>query len=293
MIKKNIFYSLIFFFVFLGCSKKEEGIRLPYDYSVVEEVDIKDILAQAKWDTRVVAEGVTWKSYQFNKLFDGKQYLSLLEVDLSKGVTFDIPYVTSGFLKTSEAAIKQNALVAFNGSYFNTTSGGSTVFFKKEGQIIKETNSGFSSYRENGAIAFGSTGVPSIIIKPSTGWKAIEQPTALAAGPLLILNNQELNHVDVDFNTSKNPRTAVGITKDNKLLVLVVDGRSSQSRGVTIPELSKLMYTLGCVAALNLDGGGSSTAWVKGFGVVNHPSDNGKFDHEGERGVATVITVKQ
>src|SRR5690606_10323465 len=77
-----------------------------------------------------------------------------------------------------------------------------------------------------------------------------------------------------------------------KLMVVVVDGRSSQSQGLTIPQLSSLMEALGCTSALNYDGGGSSTAWVKNEGIVNFPSDNGKFDHEGERGVATVFTVK-
>ena len=76
------------------------------------------------------------------------------------------------------------------------------------------------------------------------------------------------------------------------MIVVVVDGRSSQSQGLTIPQLSSLMKALGCVSAVNYDGGGSSTAWVKGEGVVNFPSDNGKFDHEGERAVATVFTVK-
>lgn len=293
MIKKNIFYSIIFLFVFFGCSKNDEGTRLPYDYSVVEEVDVEGIISQAKWDSRIVSEGISWKNYQFTKLYDGKQFVTILEVDLTKSPVFDIPYVTNGFIKTSEAAVSNTALVAFNGSYFNTTSGGSTVFFKKDGMIIKETNAGFNTYRENGAITFDNAGVPSIVMKPTGGWKTLDQPTALAGGPLLIINNKELDQLNVDFNTAKHPRTAVGVTADNRLLVVVVDGRSSQSRGLSIPELSKVMHSLGCVSALNLDGGGSSTAWVNGFGVVNHPSDNGKFDNEGERGVATVITVKK
>jgi exopolysaccharide biosynthesis protein len=52
------------------------------------------------------------------------------------------------------------------------------------------------------------------------------------------------------------------------------------------------MLALGCRSAVNMDGGGSSTAWVNGNGVVNHPTDNGLFDHQGERGVATVFTIK-
>ncbi len=128
--------------------------------------------------------------------------------------------------------------------------------------------------------------------KPAGGWGTLSATAALAGGPLLMQNGQVLEQLNVDFNTSRHPRTAVGLTKDNKLIVAVIDGRSSQSQGLTIPQLGELMAALGCTSALNYDGGGSSTAWVKGEGVVNYPSDNGKFDHEGERAVATVFTVK-
>lgn len=54
-------------------------------------------------------------------------------------------------------------------------------------------------------------------------------------------------------------------------------------------ELAELMAVLGCSVAINLDGGGSSTAGLKTRGVVNYPSDNVKFNKEGKRGVATAI----
>lgn len=74
------------------------------------------------------------------------------------------------------------------------------------------------------------------------------------------------------------PRTAVGIDADGRrLLLLVVDGRSSASRGYTMVELANMMLALGAENALNLDGGGSSTMYsrlVTGeMGVVNEPSD--------------------
>ena len=74
------------------------------------------------------------------------------------------------------------------------------------------------------------------------------------------------------------PRTAVGIDVDGrKLLLLVVDGRSAASRGMTMVELANLMQSLGADNALNLDGGGSSTMYsrrVTGeMGVINDPSD--------------------
>lgn len=70
------------------------------------------------------------------------------------------------------------------------------------------------------------------------------------------------------------PRTAVGYSRDRATLTLVVvDGRSTSSVGMTIDELAVLMASFGVDRAMNLDGGGSSTMWVDGRGVVNRPSD--------------------
>lgn len=290
--KKNFLYSLMLLFLVFACTKKNEGTQLPYDYSQVGKVDLKEILSKTQWKTKEVAPGLVWKYYQFPQIFDSRQYINILEVDLKKGYKIEIPYVKSGFLKTSEAATDKNALMAFNGSYFNTTTGGSTVFFKYDGQVINNTVAGFNAYRENGAVVLDNGGMPKVVGKPTAGWTALTEPVALAGGPLLMLDGKELTQLEVVFNTTRHPRTAIGITADGKMIVVVVDGRSSQSQGLTIPQLSELMAALGCTQALNLDGGGSSTAWVKGEGVVNFPTDNGKFDHEGERGVATVFTIK-
>ncbi|MCW8313084.1 phosphodiester glycosidase family protein [Sphingobacterium sp. InxBP1] len=289
--KRNFIYSLLLLFLVISCKKNEGGTQLPYDYSIPQQEDLAEIIHTAAWNTKTVADGVVWKYYQFPRIFESKQYVNVFEIDLKKGRQLEIPYVKTGFLKTSAAATAKGALVAFNGSYFNTSTGGSTVFFKYDGQVINQTVNGFNSYRENGAFTFTGQSYQ-IVPKPAGGWGTLSATAALAGGPLLMQNGQVLEQLNVDFNTSRHPRTAVGLTKDNKLIVAVIDGRSSQSQGLTIPQLGQLMAALGCTSALNYDGGGSSTAWVKGEGVVNYPSDNGKFDHEGERAVATVFTVK-
>ena len=89
-----------------------------------------------------------------------------------------------------------------------------------------------------------------------------------------------------------NPRTAIGIDeKGTKLFILVVDGRSDKSRGMTYGQLSKAMVDLGCFTAINLDGGGSSTIVMrdpetKELKILNHPSDRR------ERPVANVLGVR-
>jgi len=67
------------------------------------------------------------------------------------------------------------------------------------------------------------------------------------------------------------PRTAAGQTGDGALMLLVVDGRQPESRGVNLQELAEIMRDLGAVQALNLDGGGSTALVVDGV-LLNRPT---------------------
>ena len=64
-------------------------------------------------------------------------------------------------------------------------------------------------------------------------------------------------------------RTAVGYREDGSVILLIVDGRISTSQGATTLEMAAIMKGLGCVGALNLDGGGSTGMWVRGGGHLN------------------------
>lgn len=124
----------------------------------------------------------------------------------------------------------------------------------------------------------------SLIVSPD-----LEVISALGAGPRLVKGGR----VEIPFSwewfsssllRSRAPRTAVGITRTGKLVLVTVDGRSRANTGMTLHELARLMIRLGAVEALNLDGGGSSTMVVGGR-IVNEPSDGG------ERPVASAIIV--
>ncbi|MBK6922964.1 MAG: phosphodiester glycosidase family protein [Deltaproteobacteria bacterium] len=79
---------------------------------------------------------------------------------------------------------------------------------------------------------------------------------------------------DLELCINRHPRTAAGVTADGRtLLLVVVDGRSGISVGMTCAELGELMVDLGAYQASMLDGGGSSTMWIEGMGVQNSPSD--------------------
>jgi hypothetical protein len=73
-------------------------------------------------------------------------------------------------------------------------------------------------------------------------------------------------------NVTKAPRTAVGLSQQGKLILIVADGRTSQSAGLSFREVSNVLLEFGAVTAINLDGGGSSAMWIKDR-IVNVPID--------------------
>jgi hypothetical protein len=109
----------------------------------------------------------------------------------------------------------------------------------------------------------------------------------LGGTPILVRRGEV--RVDPTCDTGlcrRNPRTGVGYTADGHVLMVVVDGRSSESVGMTLVRFAEEMRSLGATNALNLDGGGSSTMWIDGMGIVNVPSDT-----SGERLVTNALVV--
>ena len=85
-----------------------------------------------------------------------------------------------------------------------------------------------------------------------------------------------------------NPRTAIGIVDECHYLLIVSDGRTRESEGLTLYELAEFAKKLGVTTAYNLDGGGSSTMYFNGE-VVNNPTTNGKTISE--RGVSDIVYI--
>jgi len=108
-------------------------------------------------------------------------------------------------------------------------------------------------------------------------WK---MKTAIGGGPVLvqngeikITNNEERKFGGKAVNNLE-PRTAIGYTKDHKIIILVCEGRSPTAAGLSLVQLAKIFKDLDCVEALNLDGGGSSCMLINGK-ETNTPSTKG------------------
>lgn len=112
-------------------------------------------------------------------------------------------------------------------------------------------------------------------IKTLPEWKNVKH--IISGGPYLVKNGE----VFVDMTAQKlaavggrNPRTAIGYTSSNNLILVAVDGREGSSIGMTLMELANFMQSIGCVGAINLDGGGSTVMYINGK-VVNNPHIRG------------------
>jgi lysozyme len=86
----------------------------------------------------------------------------------------------------------------------------------------------------------------------------------------------------------RNPRTLIGQKADKTMVLVVVEGRSITSRGVTGDQSADIMLSLGCVNAINADGGGSSEMIVDGK-IVNKLADG----TERKIGSALVVYKKE
>lgn len=198
---------------------------------------------------------------------------------------------------TDSLAIRDDAKFAINGSYFNTRTLEHATFFSQGREVLGETD-GNELYRCNGALA----------IKRRNGRKAeilYYEPeneeeyrtryyAVLASGPVLVKDSRAGEFdPDESFNRARHPRSFVGLTPDGYVCLVTVDGRfPGQADGASIFELAQMARWLGMSDALNLDGGGSSALWTEETGIINHPCDNRRFDHNGARKVPNILVVR-
>lgn len=256
------------------------------------------LIIKADWKVTTTPEGLTHKQAQIKGLFNSVQSINLIEIPRSAKMKVGIAG-DEGMKRTSQQATEKGALAAINGTYYNMVTGNSVCFYKINDQVLDTTTNGEFKSRVNGAIREVKGNIEII------GWnKEIEanykknKGTVLASGPIMVDNGRisDWSKCDKKFIETRHPRSAIFTKKNGTIVFLTVDGRSEgNAAGMSIPELAYLAKILGAEDAINLDGGGSTTLWLKGApenGVLNYPSDNKLFDHKGERSVSNIFYVK-
>lgn len=229
----------------------------------------------------------------------GAQYILILKAKYPK-YRLDLAFAKDTLIKTSSFAKQSNALAAINGGFFDMKVGGSVSFLVSDGKVIHENKPNVLSIdNEIGANALVIYENGKSKLLPTEGPTRIPMlknvEDALVTGPLLLKNSQ-INFLQKrPFNDLKHPRSAICIRK-KEIWLVAVDGRHKEATGLNLNELSQFLLSCGCQQAINLDGGGSTTLFLntnKFNGIVNHPSDNKKFDLEGERPVANILFIRK
>ena len=256
--------------------------------------------ASGPWQTDTL-DGMVLKQCRFEgqQLFASNQQIFVLEIP-------DTAHYTLAFAheprrtKTSEMAQKHDAVAAINGSFFDMDQHFPVCYLRIDSVELGENTPGKDTvnrkYYQYGTLCLSHDSVFILKTDSPRHWEeALPYPDIMTAGPLLIWHDT-LQHMrdDRTFVTNRHNRTAVGIRDDGTVLLLVADGRHKQAEGLSLTELQQIFRWLGCRDALNLDGGGSTTFFLNindHQGVLNCPSDNGRFDHDGERGVSNAVLI--
>ena len=296
MTRKHLFYAIkmnktaLFSFLFVA-----------FGYLAFAQNPDSLALVNAPWEKQKIAAKTKLLTHHFNQkdLFLANHFISYIEIN-RKGNAPVFAFGNEVKVKktTSDFAKELGAVAAINGTFFDVANGGSVDFIKMNGTVIKQNVLGKNGKRakhQETAIVINNKG--NLVLKKwdnTPNWENnLTEKDVMVSGPLLLFNRKVEVLDTTPFTNARHPRTAIGIKANGKTILLTVDGRQEKSAGMSLHELTKTMRWLGCVSAVNLDGGGSTTLWVQNTGVINYPSDNKKWDHEGERKVANVVILKK
>ncbi len=272
-----------------------------------------------------IKKGITYYHfYGMDDISKAHQNVCVAEIDLDNPAYKVNLFMTSSDI-TSNVGKREKAIIAVNACYeqeaiylkYNGSVKSSVSldpdhlrFWKHEGAIVSD------GPRKIGIIngAKGTSSIKEGGIQAIEVFKQLKEPTIFGSSPILIDDYDPIGtrFVPEHYNISnvsgfdaedyrrhqggRNPRVAAALTEDNDLLLVVVDGRfSGKAEGMSAKELTNfLVKHFNPQWAINMDGGGSSTMFVNmdGWGVMNYPTDNKTWDHEGERARPTFFLVQ-
>lgn len=284
----------------------------------------RESFTQAEWEITDLGKGAQAMYAQIN-MFNSTQSICIVKYPAKKFKTEILHRPGSSAGKPSEIGKAENAVFTLNGGYFHVKQRIPSVYFRKGKEILGHTHP-TELYRVDGLMGFKDKkgrkarieAVSDTTLYASTdkGWYS-----SMASGPLLILDGEivvpeimgdkadgenvaamkeeqkkggkiRTHYSSSQFYDKRHPRAAFGTDEKGFNYLVVIDGRfKGEADGASIFETAFICHLLGMTEAINLDGGGSTTLWTEKTGVINHPYDNKKFDHKGERKVPNLIAV--
>lgn len=213
--------------------------------------------------------------------------ITLSSSDYLKTAFAQNAFGTNVTAKTSETAKNNNAILAVNGDYYGANSTGYVI---RNGVVYRDTVREDSS---NGDLAIYKDGSFKIIYEDQISADQLVKDgvvNLLAFGPALVENGEIAvgTNEEVGQAMISNPRTAIGIIDENNYIIVVSDGRTSESKGLSLYQMAEVMKSYGVKTAYNLDGGGSSTLYFNSQ-VINKPTTGG--NKISERAVSDIVYI--
>ena len=277
-----------------------------FSYSMLKTFVLSDAIQTVKattTDTKAAEEAAASATTTDTSYSDDNIQVSLTEktVENTRVYIADITVSSSDYLKTAFAqntygtnvtaktsvtAAENHAILAVNGDYYGANSTGYVI---RNGVVYRDTVREDSS---NGDLAIYKDGSFKVIYEDEISADQLVKDgvvNLLAFGPSLV----EDGEITVDTNSevgqsmASNPRTAIGIIDENHYIIVVSDGRTSESEGLSLYQLAEVIKSYGVKTAYNLDGGGSSTLYFNGQ-VINKPTTNGTIS---ERAVSDIVYI--
>lgn len=186
---------------------------------------------------------------------------------------------------TSEMAESNNAVLAINGDYYGAQEKG---YVLRNGVLYRNT----AEKGQEDLVIYEDGSFEIIVEDEITAEELLEKGAVqiLSFGPALITDGKVsvTENDEVGRAMASNPRTAIGIIDDLHYVFVVSDGRTDESQGLTLYQLSQFMESLGADTAYNLDGGGSSSMVFQGV-LVNNPTTTGNSIKE--RSVSDIVYI--
>ena len=226
-------------------------------------------------------------SVNITEYYQNSTKIYVADVKLSSAQYLKTAFANGSFGKnitqtTSDIADDNNAILAINGDYYGARETGCVI---RNGIVYRDT-----ATSEQQVLCVYADGSFDIISGDEADADTLVENgvwQAFTFGPGLIDDGE----ITVDKNTevgqamASNPRTAIGIIDDLHYVLVVSDGRTDESEGLSLYELAQFMQSVGCKSAYNLDGGGSSTMYFQGE-IINTPVSHGS---SGERKVSDIV----
>lgn len=290
-IRSSFYWVVLLAYLQLGCGKQSTAdVKKDGDQHEVPAPDPNAGTIEAKLTTKtdlikkvnsyaetVLADGVKMYQLKYTSKSNLPMVLFLFEANLKNpNVTLKALMPNGGtaygrqsvpLMVTKNTFDGYKIIGATNGDFFDSTTGEPRGIVYINGTAIRTTiQPGWAFF------AIDKTGKP--LIGNSTTYLQHYSNLQYALGGRQVLVTKGQKASQPDFTIA--PRTGIGYTEEDKVYIMVVDGRSENySNGMTFEEMGQVMYALGVKEAINIDGGGSSTfvTNTETIQVLNKPSD--------------------